>query len=271
MKGNGQGDLTLSEKVLKEFYSYITTKVQNNPLNFFITADHKSVFIEIRKNTTYKGISGSGPISRNKKKCEQKYKQECFLFANQRVVVWNNGINPIDSKNSKINSKSSFDELIVKLNELGFIETKEQKVAEEKRIADEKIAEEKRIADEKEAEEKRIADEKEAEEKRIADEKEAEEKRIVEQKAAEEKKLSLIPDEIDLEFSQQFLENVKTFIKLYPDEFDIIKVFEFILITRPITDDILNDKLKEDLKLFIEFTNSSDQFVKYRIDKKKGQ
>ncbi len=260
MKGNGQGDLTLSEKVLKEFYSYITTKVQNNPLNFFITADHKSVFIEIRKNTTYKGISGSGPISRNKKKCEQKYKQECFLFANQRVVVWNNGINPIDSKNSKINSKSSFDELIVKLNELGFIETKEQKVAEEKRIADEKIAEEKRIADEKEAEEKRIADEKEAEEKRI-----------VEQKAAEEKKLSLIPDEIDLEFSQQFLENVKTFIKLYPDEFDIIKVFEFILITRPITDDILNDKLKEDLKLFIEFTNSSDQFVKYRIDKKKGQ
>ena len=249
MKGNGQGDLTLSEKVLKEFYSYITTKVQNNPLNFFITADHKSVFIEIRKNTTYKGISGSGPISRNKKKCEQKYKQECFLFANQRVVVWNNGINPIDSKNSKIYSKSSFDELIIKLNELGFIETKEQKVAEEKRIADEK----------------------EAEEKRIADEKEAEEKRIVEQKAAEEKKLSLIPDEIDLEFSQQFLENVKAFIKLYPDEFDIIKVFEFILITKPIVDGNLDDNLKEDLKLFIEFTNSSDQFVKYRIDKKKGQ
>ena len=238
MKGNGQGDLALSEDIIKEFHSYITTRANNNPLNFFITADHNNMFIEIRKNTTYKGISGSGPIARNKKKCEQKFKQECFLFANQRVVVWNNGINPVDGKKSKIKSKTSYDKLIVKLGELGFIETKEQKGAEEKQIAEQKAAEEKQIA---------------------------------EQKAAEEKKLSLIPVEIDLEFSQQFLENVKAFIKLYPDEFDIIKVFEFILITRPITDDILNDKLKEDLKLFIEFTNSSDQFVKYRTDIKKGQ
>jgi hypothetical protein len=141
----------------------------------------------------------------------------------------------------------------------------------EKRITDEKVAEKKRITDEKVAEKKRITDEKVAEEKRITDEKVAEEKRITDEKVAEEKKLSLIPVEIDLEFSQQFLENVKAFIKLYPDELDIIKVFEFILITRPITDDILNDKLKEDLKLFIEFTNSSDQFVKYITDIKKGQ
>ena len=123
-KGNGQGDLALSEDIIKEFHSYITTRTNNNPLNFFITADHKNVFIEIRKNTTYNGISGSGPIVRNKKKCEQKYKQECFLFANQRVVVWNNGINPIDSKKSKIKSKTSYDKLIVKLGELGFIETR---------------------------------------------------------------------------------------------------------------------------------------------------
>ena len=368
-KGNGQGDLALSEDIIKEFHSYITTRTNNNPLNFFITADHNNVFIEIRKNTSYRGISGSGPIVRNKKKCEQKFKQECFLFANQRVVVWNNGINLIDSKKSKIKRKTSYDELVIKLSELGFIETKEQKAAEEKKIAKQKVT--KKVswqvfvkltgemgnnsnlpgfnAKEKSKIEsikdqiniiKKVTDkalnkcensnvkwaislrgnkictvtvvkyfdeenpnnnnkyvdflgvkfddliitinglenvtsekieQKAAEEKRIADEKAVEEKRIADEKAAEEKKLSLIPVDIDLEFSQQFLENVKAFIKLYPDEFDIIKVFEFILITRPITDDILNDKLKEDLKLFIEFTNSSDQFVKYSTDIKKGQ
>ena len=41
MKGNGQGDLALSEDIIKEFHSYITTKSNNNPLNFFITADIK--------------------------------------------------------------------------------------------------------------------------------------------------------------------------------------------------------------------------------------
>ena len=137
-KGNGQGDLVLSEDILKEFHSYITTRTNNNPLNFFITADHKNVFIDIRKDTTYKNYSGSGPIARNKIKCEQKYKQECFLFANQRIIVWNNGINPIDSKKSKIKRKTSYDELVIKLNELGFIETKEKKVAKDKRIAKDK-------------------------------------------------------------------------------------------------------------------------------------
>ena len=126
-KGNGQGDLALSEDIIKEFHSYIVTLVNNNPLNFFITADHKNVFIEIRKNTTYRGVSGSGPIVRNKKKCEQKFKQECFLFANQRVIVWNNSINPIDSKKSKIKRKTSYDELIIKLSELGLLKQKNKK------------------------------------------------------------------------------------------------------------------------------------------------
>ena len=127
MKGNGQGDLVLSEDIIKEFRSYINTRIQNNPLNFFITADHKNVFIEIRKDTTYKSYSGSGPIVKNKKKCEQKYKQKCFLFANQRIVVWNNDINPIDTKESKIKRKISYEELIIKLNELGF-ETENQNI-----------------------------------------------------------------------------------------------------------------------------------------------
>ena len=126
MKNNGQGDLILSDKLLEKLYFYMTTRIQNNPLNFFITEDQKNVFSVIIKNAEYRGYSGSGPIARNIKKCESKYKQSCFLFSNQRIIVWNNGINPIDTKKSKIKRKISYNEFITKLNELGFIQTKEQ-------------------------------------------------------------------------------------------------------------------------------------------------
>ena len=133
-KHNGQGELRLSKEIISEFYSYITTKNQNNPLNFFITQDHKNTFVIIDKNAKYRGYSGSGPIGRNKKKCEIKYKQTCFLFSNQRYIVWNNGINPIKKENSLLKRKISFDELKSKLLELGFKENKEQKLAEEQEI-----------------------------------------------------------------------------------------------------------------------------------------
>jgi len=82
--------------------------------------------------------------------------------------------------------------------------------------------------------------------------------------------LASIPPEKKLEIAQQFLENVKTFVKLYPDEFDTLKIFEFILATRPIVEGTLDEKLKEDLKLFVEFTNKSKQFVKYQDEIEKN-
>jgi hypothetical protein len=158
-----------------------------------------------------------------------------------------------------------------------------KKAAEEKKITDAKAAEEKRIADAKAAEEKKIADAKAAEAKRIADAKKAkekklaEEKKIAEEKAAKEeleKKLSLIPAETDLEKAQNFINILKSFVKLNPDEFDIIKISEFLISTKPISDGNLDSKLKDDLELLKKFTNSSSQFVKHykilekmRIDK----
>ena len=144
MKGNGQGNLILTDKILEKLYFYITTRTQNNPLNFFITEDKKNVFSVIRKDTNYRGYSGSGPIARNIKKCESKYKQSCFLFSNQRIIVWNNGINPIDSKKSKLKRKISYDEFITKLNELGFIQTKVQnQITKAKPSQTQKVAKEK--------------------------------------------------------------------------------------------------------------------------------
>ena len=146
---------------------------------------------------------------------------------------------------------------------------KQKKAAKEKRIADKKAAKEKKLADEKAAKEKKLADEKAAKEKIIADKKAAKEKRIA--KEIRDKELSLIPPETELEVAQQFLENIKAFIKLYPNEFDTIKVFEFILLTKPIKDGNLDDNLKEDLKLFVEFTNKSSLFMKFQDEIEKDK
>jgi hypothetical protein len=122
-KHNGQGNLFLSKDIINQFIKYINTSNINNPLNFFITQDHKDVFIVIKKNANYKGYSGSGPIVRNKKKCENKFKQPCFLFSNQRYVVWNNGVNPIKKDTSLFKRKADKQEIFKRLEILGFIET----------------------------------------------------------------------------------------------------------------------------------------------------
>jgi len=130
---NGQGNLELSEKIIKDFYSYITTGIRHNPLNFIITADQKNSYYVIKKETSYKGYSGSGPIVRNITKCEAKYKQPCFLFANQRFIVWNNNINPIKKEKSKLKRKISYDELISSLKDLGFV-TKSNEIRQEENL-----------------------------------------------------------------------------------------------------------------------------------------
>ncbi len=130
---NGQGELELSEKIIQDFYTYITTGIRNNPLNFFITADHENSYYIIVKETSYKGYSGSGPISRNIRKCQAKYKQNCFLFANQRFIVWNNKINPIKKDRSKMKRKISYDELVSSLKDLGFI-TKSSEIRKKENI-----------------------------------------------------------------------------------------------------------------------------------------
>tara|TARA_S200000501_G_scaffold302519_1_gene289982 strand:- start:1309 stop:1797 length:489 start_codon:yes stop_codon:yes gene_type:complete len=137
---NGQGQLELSEKIIKDFYSYITTGIQNNPINFFITADHNNSYYIIDKNTNYKGYSGSGAIKRNITKCEAKYKQPCYLFSNQRFVVWNNNVNPIQKEKSKLKRKISLDELVSALKDLGFY-TKSTDIRKIEEIFDEILKE----------------------------------------------------------------------------------------------------------------------------------
>ena len=118
-----------------------------------------------------------------------------------------------------------------------------------------RLAKEKKLADDKAAKEKKLADDKAAKEKRLADDKAAKDKL--------EKNLSLLPSQTDLEKAQNFLINIKSFIKVYPDEFDIVKISEFLISTKPISEGKLDDVLKSNLKLFQEFTNKSNEFVKF--------
>ena len=282
-KHQGKGELHLSNELIDQYFNYVTKPLNKLPLVFFITEDQKNFFLTIIDNDGG-GYAGSGTISKKKRRCENKFKQKCNLFSNSRYIVWDNGINPLNEKDSKISYKISKAELILKLKELGFITDakqlavkKEKKLAKEK-AAKEKAAKEKKLAEEKAAKEKKLAEEKAAKEKKLAEEKAAKEKKLAEEKAAEEKaaeeklkkKISLMPAETNLIKAQNFLNNLQQFIKYFPDVFDIVKVSEFFILTKPILDGEINYKLEEDLNLFKEFTSKSEKFVNYIEDIEKN-
>jgi len=148
----------------------------------------------------------------------------------------------------------------------GIKEAEEKRIAEEKRLAKKKRKEKERLAEEKAAKDKKLAKEKAAKDKKLAKEKAAKEKKLAEEKLAKkelEKILSLIPAQTDLEKAQNFINTLENFVKQNPDEFDIIRLSEFFIIIKPISNGFLDSKLKNDLKLLKEFTNSSSAFVEH--------
>ena len=253
-KHAGVGELHLSEKITDGYFDYVTKPLSKLPLVFFVSEDKKDFYSVIISNDGG-SYAGSGTIIKKKLKCELKLKKKCNLFSNTNVIVWDNGINPNDPKKSKIDRKISKEDFIIKLTKLGFIINEQQQLIKKKKNAKQKADKEKELAKQKADKEKELAKQKADKEKELAKQKAAEEKL--------DKKLSLLPAETDLKKAQSFLINLQNFIKLYPDEFDIIKVSEFFILTRPILDGDLNFKSKKNLELFKEFTNTSSKFKKY--------
>ena len=127
-------------------------------------------------------------------------------------------------------------------------EAKNRRINEENRIAEEKrLAEERRIAEEKAAEEKRLA-----EERRIAEENERRE--------LEDRKLSLLPKISIRDEAIEFLQELQKFIKINPDEFDIIKISELFIKTNPILNGQWNDQLFNEFKLIKTYSLNSVNF-----------
>ena len=110
--------------------------------------------------------------------------------------------------------------------------------------------------------------EEEKKKKELLAQKKAEEKRIVEEKIKEKelnKEHALIPQETDLQKAQAFIENVQAFIKIYRNEFDIIKISEFFIATKEVLNGNINQEIKNNLDSFKEYTDTSNKFRDYEI------
>ena len=242
----GTGDLYLSDKLIDEYFNYINQKSNKLPLVFFITEDKENSYFSIINNDGG-GWAGSGTILKKKNKCEKKFNQKCNLFSNVRYIVWDNGINPLKQSDSKIDSNTSKEELILILRKLGFI-------IDQNKLSEEKAAQEKRLAEEKAAKEKRLAEEKAAKEKRLAEEKLKEEEI--------NRKLSLFK-ETELEKSQKLIKYTKEFVKTYPDEFDIVEIAKLFLSVDEILKGNLNSADAKNLENLKKFTSKSKKFKNY--------
>ena len=100
----GRGEIKLSPKVVKAFIKYIKGKKKNSPYLFAVAIDG----LEYQYWYCPNGLNNCGGGSPKSviKQCE-KYSRKygsgakCAVFAHNRTIKWNNGIN----KRAKINSK----------------------------------------------------------------------------------------------------------------------------------------------------------------------
>ena len=83
--------------------------------------------------------------------------------------------------------------------------------------------------------------------------------------------MKLFPQRSELENAQHFLNKLELFLTLNPDEFDVIKISEFLILTKPISENIFEEKQKNDLALFKDYTSTSSKFRYYfdRINQEK--
>ena len=145
-------------------------------------------------------------------------------------------------------------------------EIEKYKQKEEEYIKIIEKTENKKLQEEKLAEEKRQAEERKIEEERIEKEEKLKEQQEAERQAQEEinKKLSLLTQETDLEKAQNFLINLESFIKQYPNEFDIITMSEYFIATRSILDGILNFTNETKLQEFRDYVSEeSELYLNY--------
>ena len=114
----GYGELKLSNKVLDVFVKYIKGRHSEAPYIFAVALDG----LEYQYYYCSQGLNNcQGGDAYIIEECE-RYSNgvECGLFARDRTIKWQNGINPGKGKKSKLNSKWSNEQILSKLNELGF-------------------------------------------------------------------------------------------------------------------------------------------------------
>ena len=128
----GYGELKLSNKVVDAFIEFIKGKNANSPYLFSVAIDGLAYQYWICSEGLNRCSGGNHRIvNRDCLKYSKKYGSgaECAVFAYNRTIKWDNGIN----KKTKISSKWSDAEIIAKLTELGFYGTTTTTKKEEKK------------------------------------------------------------------------------------------------------------------------------------------
>ncbi len=143
---DGKGELILSKDVVNYFIKYIKKNLEgkkgDKPVIFWVTEDGNNaywwttdgnscertwdneIYIVSRQGIATFGVAdmcrGKQHIEKFGEECESFFGMECKIFAKQRIATWHNEINPGRGKESKFNSKWSDEQILSKLNELGF-------------------------------------------------------------------------------------------------------------------------------------------------------
>ena len=125
----GEGELKLSKRVLSKFITYVKNPNHSKAPHLFAVAKDG---MEFQYYTCGAGLNQCrGGDERIIEECNGYSKKhgsgaKCALFARNRTVKWDNGINPGKGKASKFNSKWSDEEIKAKLRELGFLGTESE-------------------------------------------------------------------------------------------------------------------------------------------------
>ena len=151
---DGSGPLKISNEVAKNFSDYVKKtlkgKMGDKPVTFWVTEDGNNsywwttdgnscertwdneIYIVSRQGIITFGVAdmcrGRQHIEKFGDECESYYNMECKIFAKERIITWDNGINPGRGKQSKFNSRWSEQKIFAKLNELGFSFQQSKKV-----------------------------------------------------------------------------------------------------------------------------------------------
>lgn len=114
----GEGELKLNDEMIRYFQKYLLGKGNERPMVFTIAIDGSYA--------TYWYCPVGQCVGENPKQfnriCEKDGGVECKIFAKGRYVKWKNGVNKGKGKSSKVTGRVSFDELKLRLAELGFVD-----------------------------------------------------------------------------------------------------------------------------------------------------
>ena len=114
----GEGELKLNDEMIRYFQKYLLGKGNQRPMVFTIAVDGSYA--------TYWYCPVGQCVGENPKQfnriCEKDGGVECKIFAKGKYVKWKNGVNKGKGKSSKVSGRVSFDELKLRLAELGFVD-----------------------------------------------------------------------------------------------------------------------------------------------------